>query len=362
MAVGKRKLLFRLIRIVLVILLIAVLAVAALFLWLTLTEFKPAEHVPLEVSGNAGKTLKTDEPFQVVSWNTGYGCLGETADFFMDGGKGVKTADRELAQENLASMADTIKDLQADLVFLQEVDVDSARSSHIDETAFFASQMTDMASAFAANFKVPFLPYPLPPIGKVHSGIQTLSAFPITQAERVQLPCPFTWPVRIANLKRCLEINRIPVEGSDRQLVAVNLHLEAYDSGEGKILQTQMLRDILQAEADKGNYVIAGGDFNQTFSDADDSMYPPQEGKWHSGRLDVSEFSDEWQFLMDNSVPTCRSLDQPLAGADPDTFQYYLIDGFIVSSNVEILSCETQDLGFVHTDHNPVVIEVRLGD
>jgi hypothetical protein len=63
---------------------------------------------------------------------------------------------------------------------------------------------------------------------------------------------------------------------------------------------------------------------------------------------------------MDSDVPTCRSLDQPYAGADHDTFQYYVIDGFIVSSNIEVKSCETRDIGFVQTDHNPVLMECVL--
>ena len=39
------------------------------------------------------------------------------------------------------------------------------------------------------------------------------------------------------------------------RLVAVNLHLEAYDDGEGKAAQTAMLFDILEEEYAKGNYV-----------------------------------------------------------------------------------------------------------
>jgi endonuclease/exonuclease/phosphatase family metal-dependent hydrolase len=140
----------------------------------------------------------------------------------------------------------------------------------------------------------------------------------------------------------------------------VNLHLEAYDDGEGKKAQTEMLKQVLQEEADKGNYVIAGGDFNQTFSGTDDSMYPEYEGKWHCGEVDQSEFSSDWQFEMDNSVPTCRSLDQPYAGADQTNFQYYMIDGFIVSKNVTVSSVKTQSKSFANSDHNPVVMQVKL--
>ena len=31
------------------------------------------------------------------------------------------------------------------------------------------------ASAYALNYSCDFVPYPLPPIGKVHSGVQTIS-------------------------------------------------------------------------------------------------------------------------------------------------------------------------------------------
>ena len=139
-----------------------------------------------------------------------------------------------------------------------------------------------------------------------------------------------------------------------------NLHLEAYDSGEGKIAQTQMLAELMNAE--KGNYVIVGGDFNQIFSSEDASLYPAQPGKWTAGEIDVTQFGDGWQFLMDETVPTCRSLDQPYAGAEKEGFQYYLIDGFIVSENLRVDAVETQDLDFQVSDHNPVLLRVTLDD
>lgn len=94
----------------------------------------------------------------------------------------------------------------------------------------------------------------------------------IESSERVALLCPFKWPVRLANLKRCLLVTRIPVEDTGKELVIINLHLEAYDKGERKIAQTKLLKDYLEKECEKGNYVIAGGDFNQVFSNIE--KYP----------------------------------------------------------------------------------------
>jgi hypothetical protein len=61
---------------------------------------------------------------------------------------------------------------------------------------------------------------------------------------------------------------------------------------------------------------------------------------WHCGEVDQSEFSSDWQFEMDNKVPTCRSLDKAYAGADQANFQYYMIDGFIVSKNITVIQCK----------------------
>ena len=155
-------------------------------------------------------------------------------------------------------------------------------------------------------------------------------------------------------------MSRIPVEGSDRELVIVNLHLEAYDDGEGKLAQTKMLAELLIREAKAGNYVIAGGDFNQIFSSADASAYPCYGDNWAAPEIDVTQFGEGWSFLMDETVPSCRLLNMPYQGADADTFQYYLIDGFIVSDNLRIETFETKDLGFVNSDHNPVVLSMTL--
>lgn len=352
----------RFFKFLLTLVLIVVLAAVALFVFLSVTEFKPEDRIAVDVEGKAAYSLSEGDSFKIVTWNTGYGALGDNADFFMDGGTHVYTATLNRVKLNMAGILEELGKMDPDIVFLQEVDRDSTRSRHIDEYELVQSILIEQQSSFANNFKVAFLPYPIPPIGKVDSGVATFSSYPIASSERVQLPIPFSWPVRMANLKRCVLVSRVPVEGTDKELVLMNLHLEAYDSGEGKVAQTKMLAQLLQAEAEKGNYVIAGGDFNQIFSSADVNAYPNLGGEWTPGLIDVDAIEGDWQFLMDASAPSCRSLRTPLKGADPDPskFQYYLIDGFIVSGNLRVDSLATQDLGFVNTDHNPVLMQVTL--
>ncbi len=358
---------------ILVTLILVALVMVTVLAYLTVDEYQPEEREELVIAGKSENKVQTDTPIRLVTWNIGYGALGDNADFFMDGGRMVYTADKARVYQNLENQLETVEALDPDIFLAQELDLGSSRSRLINESEYFTdnsnSKVFRGVNVFSYNYKVSFVPLPLPPIGRVECGIETFSSFMVDSATRIRLPCPFSWPLRTFNLKRCLQELRLPIEGSDKELVLVNLHLEAYDSGEGKIAQTKLLKEILLEEVAKGNYVIAGGDFNQSFSDVDTSMYPVLEGMWEAGEVDVTEFDDpstppkDLLFYTDETVPSCRSLDRPLAGApstDPDDFQYYIIDGFIVSHNIEVEKVYTEDLGFISSDHNPVVMDFKI--
>ena len=354
-SVGKRILAF------VGILLAAVLTLILLLVaFLSIAEFRPDAIEQVDAEGTAEKTLSVGDTVTVMTWNIGYGVLGEDADFFMDGGTMVRAENRETVLKNMNGIEAEIQKIQPDILLLQETDRGSSRSLKINEYAMLEGDLGGYVSAFANNYKVAYIPYPMPPLGTVDSGIATFSTFPMQDNERVQLPVPFSWPVRTINLKRCLLISRIPIDGSDRELVIVNLHLEAYDEGEGKLAQTKMLADLLKEEAERGNYVIAGGDFNQVLSSVNTDAVPLYEGNWEAPEIDVRQFGEHFSFLMDETVPSCRLLNMPYRNADRSTFQYYIIDGFIVSDNLVIETVEAQDIGFVYADHNPVVLKVTL--
>ena len=326
----------------------------------TIAEYRPADTEVIAADHAAEAVLETGKEMTLVSWNIGYGALGDNADFFMDGGASVYTADEARVKGNLEGIRDRLIKLNPDIIILQEVDINASRSYGTDERELLREAMPGASEAFAYNYKALYVPYPVPPLGHVESGLYTLSRAEARTAERIALPCPFTWPVRLVNLKRSLLVSRFPVKDTEKELVRVNLHLEAYDSGEGKEAQTRQLVAFMQAEYEKGNYVIAGGDFNQRFTNIDQSAYPVYEGLWEPGEIRAEDFGSSFTLLMDNSVPTCRSLDRAYAGADPAGFQFYLIDGFIVSANVQADAAETLDYGFTCTDHNPVRLRFSL--
>ena len=346
----------KLLKVLLILLLVVVIAFAGLLGFLSVTEYKPNDVEPAEIKG-AGTGAVPAQNLSILCWNIGYGGLGAAEDFFLDGGTHARPDSRETVNAYLKGILHSItEEKPADLVMLQEVDSNSSRTYGIDETGVLSMSI----SAYAMNYSCPFVPIPFPPMGKVHSGVLTTTDYEIREAERVALPCPFSWPLSTANLKRCLLVCRLPVQGTDKELVLVNLHLEAYDDGEGKIAQTRQLMDLLQKEYLKGNFVIAGGDFNQLFPGSLEVWPNSHPENWVPGLLETESLPAGFRYVCDISVPTCRLLNQPYNPEDSVNTQYYAIDGYVVSPNVTVDTVETLDLGFRNSDHNPVYITVSL--
>lgn len=344
---------------------LAALSFGMLLLYITITEYRPQAQEPAEVIGKAVFTKESVElakPIDIISWNIGYCGLGAKQDFFMDGGKMVRPANKKDVEENLAGIIETLKRYPSDFYFIQEMDQSSKRSYSIDQTAALADSLGTTLT-YTYNFKASYVPYPFPPIGKVASGIGLVTRYPFTESYRFALPSPFKWPVSTVNLKRCMLITRFPLE-SGRALVLAVLHLEAYDEGEGKIAQTKALVDFIRAEYEAGNYVIAGGDFNQTFPGSH-LQYPRYDEFWAPGLLGANVLPEGWQFAADDRVPSCRLNNAPYTPALTDEnirkkWPYYVIDGFIVSPNIALVSVDTLDESFRYADHNPVKLRVML--
>lgn len=332
-----------------------IVSVVLFFFFIWLTEFRPEpkEKVEFETSDHEFE----GSSFEIMTLNTGYAGLGDDMDFFMDGGSGVNPESLKKVKENIDGINSMLSAYEPDFYFLQEVDKDSLRSYHVDETIDFKPEYE--GRAYAQNFVCNWVPFPLPMIGKVDSGIETLSKHRITFAERISLPNSTSWPASMFNLKRCLLVTRIPIKNSEKELVLVNFHLDAYNDNEIKTEQTKVIMDVLKTEYEKGNYVLAGGDFNQSFPGTENAFpYYDSEEIWHPGKLESSMLPEGFTFVCDPSVPSCRSLDKPFSGIDGH--QVYCIDGFILSPNLELDSIKTLENSFKYTDHNPVFMRVLL--
>ena len=324
--------------------------------WYTLREYRPKKETPLPVP-KGGQTLSRKDSFRLLTWNIGFAGFDRTMDFFMDGGKMVRPRNREQVVKNMKGIRKILDTRKADIYFLQEVDLDSSRSYHIDQHRYFERAL-GLPGIFAWNYKCDYIPYPFPPLGKMSSGLSTFTRLKVRSARRLSLPESFSWPVKTCNLKRCILETRIPIEDSSRELVLFNFHLEAYDKGEGKLAQSRLLSQILSREYEKGNYVSAGGDFNQIVKG--EEKYPLRKSKnWTPGLLEKESLPPHFSIAADDAFPTCRLLDRPYDGS-MEKGRVYVLDGFLVSDNLQISGVTVVNTDFAYTDHQPVMLEIRF--
>ncbi|MCJ8015176.1 endonuclease/exonuclease/phosphatase family protein [Paenibacillus sp. KQZ6P-2] len=341
------------------IVLAAVLFVGGFLLYVTLNDYKPAPTEPIAIESNQDRVLKKGESFTLTTFNIGYAGLDKNQDFFMDGGTHSRSSSKKQTLANLKGIQSFLSSRHSDMYFLQEVDVKSSRSYDINEVAELQKSLQGYSFSYADNYKVPWVPVPVfHPLGHTHSGIMTLSSYKSTSATRFDLPGNEKWPQQLFDLDRAFIENRIPVENG-KELVLVNLHLSAFDKG-GKIRkqQLQFVGDYIKKETEKGNYLIVGGDWNHSLPGTDPKAFPATQG-WPDWLQPFPEsFKPEgFQWAVDKNTPSVRTVDVPYQ--EGVNFRA-VIDGFLVSPNVEIIKVQGHDLKHEYSDHNPVTAEFKL--
>ena len=259
-------------KIILLILGLIILLLFTFFLILIFTEYKPKDVEDVKVYSNATKNLNIGDKISILTYNIGYLSLDKTQDFFLDGGKNVMPKTDENVKNNFNFVKNILKEQDNDIVLLQEVDYNSKRSYYMNQFEKLKDDFNGTAS-YAFYHKCLCIPYPIfDMVGKVESGMAIFSKFD-GEVTRIALPNAYTFPKSVVMFKRCLVVKRINIQNTDKQLVVINLHLEAYDDGNTRIKQLEVLKNLIIDEYNKGNYVIAGGDFNQTFPVIDNEKY-----------------------------------------------------------------------------------------
>lgn len=332
---------------------------ALLIFYLMLTDYRPDEVEAVSVENSPQKAIDKQETISLLTWNMGYAGLGKDESFFMDDGNKSKPDSLDVVKENLEGIQLTLEDESMDLILLQEVDVNSNRTYHLDEKQFFEKKWAEFGSQFALNYKVKFVPVPFPPLGEIEAGQMTLSGFKIERGERRALPGQYKWPKSLVMLDRCALVSYLPIEGSDKYLVIINAHFSAYDDGRLRAAQMAYMKTYVESLYEQGDYVILGGDWNQTFEFVDDSNFPIyMNGRFYMPhRIEPDWKPAGWKWGVAVNSPTYRLLN---TAYEEGVTQVGIIDGFLVSPNVDIIATEVLDEGFEYSDHNPVKMTISL--
>lgn len=327
-------------------------------LFATIADYKPDERILINESSKPD-TFSIDDSLCILTWNIGYCGLGKEMDFFYDGGKKVRDS-KENTHKNLNAISKfLVNNDTVDLMLLQEVDVKSKRTYHVNEVSEISSIVGYPNYFFAPNFKVFFIPIPpSEPIGKVLSGLVTISKIKPSQVVRYDFPGSFPWPKNLFMLDRCFMVSRISLS-NQKDLLIINTHNSAFDGGTLKKHEMQYLKEFLLSEYSKGNYLIVGGDWNQNPPDFDPSTFKSSSGYENFTLEDISSdfLPEEWSWNFDNTHPSNRSL---TTSYKPGVTATTILDFFLCSPNIIPLGVKTVNLDFENSDHQPVLISIKF--
>ncbi|MBP6977558.1 MAG: hypothetical protein PHD61_03825 [Bacteroidales bacterium] len=335
-----------------------ILYLAVVIIWGMVTLYSPPPVETMDVPKPCDDTLYQGDSLTLITWNVGYGGLGKEMDFFYEGGEKVRP-DKELYDRYVKGITDRLKTLgEADLFLFQEVDQRAKRSYYDNQVKWILGSLPGFFVFFAPNYRVRFVPLPfLHPMGDVHSGLVTLSRLCPRTALRYAFPPDESWPTRLFMLHRCFLVTEMTVNG--KSFTLINTHHSAFDeTGEAKLIQLEMLREVAMEAFQKGSYVIAGGDWNQNPPDFNQELISSGDAvKTIDPLIPDTIMPAGWKWIYDPSQPTNRDVNKPYTKGETRTT---LIDFFLVSPNVEVLEIKTIPVNFAFTDHQPVSMKVNL--
>lgn len=345
----------KILKALLLLILLFLICFAGIIIYAVISDYKPKEK-EIQFTSDKPDLLSDSSDISLLTWNIGYCGLDSAMDFFYDGGKKVRTP-RQKCIDNLSAIKKFLKSNDSiDFFLIQEIDRKSKRSYRIDEYDTLEKALGNYHPVFAKNYDVFFVPVPpASPMGKVLSGIALFGKYQASSSVRYAFPGQYGFPKQLFMLDRCFIVNRYHLK-SGKELILINTHNEAFDPGDIRKAQMAYLKEFLLTEYLKGNYIIAGGDWNQSPPD-----FKPQFSFNKVNKDQMMIASDylpkEWEWVYDNHIPSNRSV---IAAYDPLITTTTVIDIFLLSPNVKALSVKCLDLGFKNSDHNPVKIKLTL--
>lgn len=325
--------------------LIVILPPLSLFLYLVLTEYKPKD---IEDSIRFRKTRDNEHysSYNIVTYNIGYCANDKVTKSRNEKTKYSVKIESEVVYDNLIAMTNIIKDTDSEFTLIQEADLASSRSGKIDQVEFITSELPDMNSSFAYNFNAKYIPFPLThPVGGTHSGLLTLSKYPAISSKRHTLDGQEQFPKSLFFLKRCMLVEEYQLP--KKKLIIINLHLSSYDKN--NMFRTEQIHHVLRyidKQYDgRRNAIIVGGDFNLLLNKDDLDMNTPH---WLE-RLPEEFYKTTFKPVFPKNGFSMKSGEH--------TFN---VDGYLVSKNVKVVSCDIIDDNFTHSNHNPVKMQFTV--
>ena len=352
---------------ILLAVILALVVIYVAYVFITYHRIEDNQTLEVQTKGNVMEVpLKIEKEYSVLTYNIGFGAYSSDYSFFMDGGKYSRAYNKQAVIDNMNGSIKLIKEQNTDFILLQEVDLKATRSYGVDQNQMILDSFDQYSTVFAMNYNSAYLMYPiLEPHGKSKAGMSIVSKYPLLDGVRRSLPID-TSVYKLIDLDRCYTKTKIKVEDGS-YLCLYNVHLSAYTKDESIVEnQIKMLSEDLKKDYEDGNYIVCGGDFNQDLLGDSPAFFgtPVIEENWAKAfpsTLLPTGISVAYDLLSEEQkstlTPSCRNADAPY---EKEVSFVTMVDGFLVSDNVEMIEIQTIDNGFLYSDHNPVKMSFRL--
>ncbi len=201
----------------------------------------------------------TADTLTIMTWNIRFGA--GRLPWFGDacGGRVILTENE--VKTNLRRIAEKINAIQPDILFLQEVDVQSKRTAYIDEMQWLLDHSGLNYGAFASIWHAQFIPSD--GLGRMNLGTAILSRWPLKNRERIALPLRSDQDAltQLFYLRRCIVKAQVVLPDMDK-FYAVGVHTAAFSTDNTKQKHIDRFLQELNALDDAGISFVAGGDLN----------------------------------------------------------------------------------------------------
>jgi endonuclease/exonuclease/phosphatase family metal-dependent hydrolase len=306
------------------------------------------------------------DTLKVMTWNIKFG--GGRIDFFFDCHGDRVIMEKSEVIDNMALLSEKIHEVNPDVLFIQEADVNAKRSAFVDQVQYLLDNTDLNYAAYASQWKAKYIPSD--GIGKMDSGNAILSKWKFTDAKRIALPLiqSQNFVVRYFYLKRnILEIN---LENKGESIKLLTTHLSAYAKDDTKKKQLEILKTYVDSLNQKGQQFILGGDFNslppfsgQT-SNFDDSVCTNEDFE-----ADNYSMETEWMMPFYESYEAAISLENFKENnkihfthtTDKNGFWNRKVDYLFTNGHFVPNSENTLQQWMQISDHAPIVVTYKIG-
>ncbi|HFC01199.1 MAG TPA: endonuclease/exonuclease/phosphatase family protein [Phaeodactylibacter sp.] len=235
------------------------------------------------------------DSLKVATWNIKFG--GGRIDFFFDCFGERSLMKKEEVETNMEALATKIKQMNPDVIFLQEADIESKRSAYIDQVQWLLNHTELNYGIYASQWQSDYVPSD--GIGRVNSGNAILSKYPLKNGERIALPLieEQSGLVQYFYLRRNI-LKATILNQQGKELILLGTHTSAFATDGTKDKQLEVIKTEIDAIDAKGLPFILGGDFNSL---------PPSTDKLNGFEDDVcpkdsdfstNDFSAEGEIML----------------------------------------------------------------